>query len=178
MKRIITLFFALHEGVYKTDNLSVDSTKDNKGSLCFVDNTRDSGTDLINSVLLKTKTVDAESCQTRCQFSEGCNYFLYLTKDHPQWYKRRECRLLSHTGTLVNKEHHVSGPKHCNLTKNYTFVKESNDLVDLNRTFLESNIFQLTSGKPNLTSHQNITILVDDFLTQICRFQVFSGMKQ
>ena len=73
----------------------------------------------------------------------------------------------------------MSGPKHCNLTrKYYNNNKNNNQHIDgLNGTFLESNIFQLTSEQSNLTSQQNLTTLVDDFLTQICRFQVFSGIE-
>ena len=152
---------------------SAKNLNDSPNNNCFADNTRDSGTDSKNSILFKTKTVDAESCQTRCQFSEGCEYFLYLTKEHPQWYKRRECRLLRHTGILVNEDHHVSGPKHCNSTVKGPF--EENNFNGLNQTFIDSNIFKLSSEQSNTTSRQNLTILVDDFLTQICRFQVFSG---
>ena len=73
----------------------------------------------------------------------------------------------------------MSGPKHCNLTRKYIPNKENKPkhVEGLNGTFLESNIFQFTSEQSNLTSQQNLTTLVDDFLTQICRFQVFSGIK-
>ena len=102
---IATFFILIDEGNMERDKKSANNLNESHSKNCFVDNTRDSGTDSKNSILMKTKTVDAESCQTRCRFSEGCNYFLYLTKEHPQWYKRRECRLLRHTGPLVNRDH-------------------------------------------------------------------------
>ena len=130
---------------------------------CFVENARDSGTDLNDSVLLTTKTIDADKCQTRCQLKEECNYFLYLTRNHPQWYKRRECRLLHRTGLLINNDNHVSGPKYCNIS-----------LTSDHKDSLETTVFNMTELS-NSTTHQNLTQLVDDFLSLICKFQVFSG---
>ena len=124
---------------------------------------RDSGTDIDNAIVLTTKTVDADRCQTRCQLNEECNHFLYLTRDHPQWYKRRECRLLRRTGLLMNKNNHISGPKHCELPLT-TYQIET----------LETTVFNITKLS-NTTTHQNLTQLVDDVLTLICKFQVFSG---
>ena len=114
---------------------------------------------------MKTKTADADSCQIRCQLNKECNYFLYLTRDHPQWYKRRECRLLRSTGILINKDNHVSGPKYCNL---------SITSYDIEPT--PPNIFNVTELS-HVTTHENLTHLVDDFLSLICKFQVFSGDK-
>ena len=144
------------------DASTADASNSNWKQPCFVENARDSGTDLNDSIIMKTKTVDADSCQTRCQAHDDCNYFLYLTRNHPQWYKRRECRLLRRTGILTNEDEHVSGPKNCNLT-----------LWNLD--------YSLNSHSPNSTdisdgtTHRNLTHLVDDFLSLICKFQVFSG---
>ena len=83
---------------------------------CYIDNARDSETDHNESVIMKTKTVDADICQKRCQSHKDCNFFLFLTQTHPQWYKRRECRLLRKTGILTDHSGHISGPKYCNLS--------------------------------------------------------------
>ena len=118
---------------------------------------------------MNTKTVDAESCQIRCQLNENCNFFLYLTRNHPQWFKRRECRLLRSTGILVNKDNHVSGPKYCNTSSSFY----EDQTVNTTTTYLQD--YLTVAQLSNVTTHQNLTQLVDDFLSLICKFQVFSG---
>ena len=90
---------------------------------------RYTGTDLPESLITTTKTVDAESCQRRCQNRGNCNFFLYFSPTHSQWFKRRECRLLRQRGTLqMDAEGHISGPKLCehDTAKNdsLTFAKQ------------------------------------------------------
>ena len=83
---------------------------------CFLENVRDKGTDVPNNVIARTKTIDAQGCQRRCQKRDQCNFFLFFTPTHSQWYKRRECRLLKERGALeVNSEGHISGPKSCKM---------------------------------------------------------------
>ena len=132
---------------------------------CFIDNARDSGTDHNESVIMKTKTVDANMCQKRCQSHKECNFFLYLTQTHPQWYKRRECRLLRKTGILTNHSGHISGPKYCNLSAS---TSNRNDSV---KAIFPSPVKNLEDA----TSHNNLAQLVEDFLNLICRLQDFSG---
>ena len=120
---------------------------------CLLYNSRDSGSDLPNSIITRTKTNNAEGCQKRCQNVSSCNFFLYFTADHPQWYKRRECRLLRKTGTIQpNNKGHISGPKFCHSTST-----QNNDNDNLNLlqnklkyeefiTFLFANLQQSYNG--------------------------------
>ena len=134
---------------------------------CYIDNARDSGTDDNESVIMKTKTVDAKICQKKCQSHKECNFFLFLTQTHPQWYKRRECRLLRKTGILTNHSGHISGPKYCNLSAS-TSNKNSSF-----KTIFPSSVKNLEDA----TSHNNLAQLVEDFLNLICRLHDSSGNK-
>ena len=139
--------------------------QDQAKQACYIDNARDSGTDHNESVIMKTKTVDANICQKRCQSHKECNFFLFLTQNHPQWYKRKECRLLRKTGSLTDHSGHISGPKYCNLS-----VSTSNSNHSVKAIFPSS-----TNNLQDATSHYNLAQLVDDFLNLICRLQDFSG---
>ena len=141
--------------------------QDHAKQACFIDNARDSETDHNESVIMRTKTVDVNICQKRCQSHKDCNFFLFLTQTHPQWYKRRECRLLRKTGILTNHSGHISGPKYCKLSASTS--KSNNSFI----TILPSS----TNGLENATSHDNLAQLVDDFLNLICKLQDFSGNK-
>ena len=141
--------------------------QDHAKQACFIDNARDSETDHNESVIMRTKTVDVNICQKRCQSHKDCNFFLFLTQTHPQWYKRRECRLLRKTGILTNHSGHISGPKYCKLSASTS--KSNTSFI----TILPSS----TNGLENATSHDNLAQLVDDFLNLICQLQDFSGNK-
>ena len=98
--------------IQKSPKASAEETN----TTCFLVNVRDKGTDLPNNVIARTKTIDAKGCQRRCQKRDQCNFFLFFTPTHSQWYKRRECRLLNERGALeVNSEGHISGPKSCKV---------------------------------------------------------------
>ena len=114
---------------------------------CFSKNARDSGTDVENSIVMKTKTVDAKNCQLRCQLNEECEYFLYFTRNHPQWYKRRECRLLRQTGVVQAAEGHISGAKFCETPhKNSSGSANSVEELILARNLTIGNITNLVDG--------------------------------
>ena len=145
----------------------LSAAKHGKAKLaCYIDNARDSGTDHNESVIMKTKTVDAKICQKKCQSHKECNFFLFLTQTHPQWYKRRECRLLRKTGILTDHSGHISGPKFCNLS-----VSASNSSHSVKAVLPSS-----TNSLVNATSHNNLAQLVDDFLNLICQLKDVSGI--
>ena len=156
-------------------------TNDNPPTqLCFWENTRDTGTDLPNSMMRRTSTIDVEGCQRRCQSREGCNYFLYFTSNHPQWFKRRECRLFRtffwktfFEKLEINKEGHISGPKFCrpvgtksdstSFLKNefnadkftdFAYEKLTHDYNKLISTLCVSQ-FNLTNGKYTFMQYLN-----------------------
>ena len=109
---------------------------------CFLSNVRDKGTDLPNNVITRTKTIDAGGCQRRCQQREQCNFFLFFSATHSQWYKRRECRLLKQRGPLeVNVEGHISGPKNCKALSDGKNNEDTEPLINIDfqsDTFIES----------------------------------------
>ena len=121
---------------------STDVSDKASNTQCFLSNVRDKGTDLPNNVITRTKTIDAEGCQRRCQQREQCNFFLYFSPTHSQWYKRRECRLLKQRGPLeVNVEGHISGPKNCKALsdgKNNENTKPSINIDFQSDAFMES----------------------------------------
>ena len=60
----------------------LSAAKHGKAKLaCYIDNARDSGTDHKESVIMKTKTVDVNICQNKCQSHKDCNFFLFLTPE-------------------------------------------------------------------------------------------------
>ena len=116
---------------------------------CFLLNVRYTGTDLPDSLITRTKTINAEGCQRRCQHRENCNFFLYFSPTHSQWFKRRECRLLRQRGTLqTHSEGHISGPKLCE------HGKATNDSFTSNKQELQSEAF-IDSSYENLVQKNN-----------------------
>ena len=110
---------------------------------------RYTGTDLPESLITTTKTIDAESCQRRCKNRENCNFFLYFSPTHSQWFKRRECRLLRQRGTLQkNAEGHISGPKFCK------HVSTNKDTLRSLKQDLQSDLF-INSIYDNLVQKNN-----------------------
>ena len=108
---------------------------------CYWQNTRNRGTDIPGSIITRTKTLDSMGCQVKCQENENCNFFLYFTRNHPQWYKRRECRLLREGGELErNLKGHISGPKFCGSLN----AKKSDDLVSLKNSLQSSEFINST----------------------------------
>ena len=121
---------------------SPEASNEDTNTTCFLVNVRDKGTDLPNNVIARTKTIDAKGCQRRCQKRDQCNFFLFFSPTHSQWYKRRECRLLNERGALeVNSEGHISGPKDCKMmaeSKNDDKVKSIDSLGFQMEDFIES----------------------------------------
>ena len=138
-KGVVIIVFSL---AFLVEVKSPAESDEKENAECFLENVRDKGTDSSDNVITRTKTIDAKGCQRRCQKREQCNFFLFFTPTHSQWYKRRECRLLKERGALeVNSDGHVSGPKNCKVTNAGQIDENENSLVSLDfqkDAFIES----------------------------------------
>ena len=94
---------------------------------------RYTSTDIRASRIEENRSIDATSCQKKCQKHPECTYFLFFDKNHYQAFKHLTCRLLRSRGHLkLDLVGHVSGPKFCTKF----------DLADLQSNLQSNNFIQ------------------------------------